>query len=160
MSVVAAPCHEDALSKSRQALAGNQKKKQFSIEEDQFLVLFVAKYGLTRWSLLASQMENRTPKQCRERWHNHLNPQINRRPWSLDEDRILASKHQQLGNKWAEIAKFLPGRTDTLVKNRWHISVKGRLSELESDYLFRTAIPWTPTSMMDFATMPPFVERS
>jgi hypothetical protein len=138
-------------------------KKQFSIEEDRFVVLFVAAHGLKSWALLARQMKNRTPKQCRERWHNHLNPQINRGPWSFEEDRILALKHRDIGNHWAEIAKHLPGRTDTLVKNRWNTSVKARLDELQLDIrptsIAQKDLPmsWSPKSMMEFAVIPPFV---
>ena len=46
----------------------------------------------------------------RERWHNHLNPDINKSPWSEEEDRTILSTHSAMGNRWAELAKFLPGK--------------------------------------------------
>jgi hypothetical protein len=82
--------------------------------------------GPGNWHFVASSLENRTPKQCRERWHNHLDPSIAKGRWSAAEDQILAEKHAILGNKWADIARFLPGRTDTLVRNRWNTSVRCR----------------------------------
>jgi hypothetical protein len=106
------------------------QKRPFSLDEDRMVYQFVAMNGPREWWLLAQQMENRSPKQCRERWNNQLNPSINKGPWSRDEDIVLANKQQQLGNRWAEIARFLPGRTDTLVKNRWNTSVKGRAAGL------------------------------
>jgi hypothetical protein len=146
----------------------NVTKKQFSIEEDRMVLMFVAAHGLKSWSLLASQMPNRSAKQCRERWHNHLNPAINRRPWSAMEDRILAMRHRELGNRWAEIARFLPGRTDTLVKNRWNTSVKDRLPDIETAAFWETQrmpicqpspllLPWSSPSMRDFTSIPPLI---
>lgn len=43
-------------------------------------------------------------------WHNHLNPDIKKTPWTEDEDRIILERHAVLGNQWAKIAEYLPGR--------------------------------------------------
>jgi hypothetical protein len=139
-------------------------KKQFTVEEDRILIMFVAIHGLKSWSIVAHQLPNRTPKQCRERWHNHLNPHINRGPWTAEEDRVLALRHRELGNRWAEIAKHLPGRTDTLVKNRWNTSIKGRLRDVVGDPPRMAQrqdlwMDWSPAAM-DFSSIPPLIQHN
>ena len=74
------------------------------------MVQLVHRYGPKKWTLIAKHLNGRIGKQCRERWHNHLDPNINKSPWTGEEDRLLAQAHDQFGNQWAKIAKLLPGR--------------------------------------------------
>jgi hypothetical protein len=65
----------------------------------------------------------RTGKQCRERWHNHLDPTLSHAPFTLEEDQKLIRLQSKFDNKWTEISKRMPGRSDNAVKNRWNSSL-------------------------------------
>ena len=81
-------------------------------------------HGAKKWSMIAGHLPGRIGKQCRERWHNHLNPDIKRDGWSEEEDRILVEAHEAHGNKWAEIAKRPPRRRGICeISFNWNLTI-------------------------------------
>ena len=105
------------------------KKGLWQPEEDKLLVDLVADSGPKGWTKIAQQLPGRIGKQCRERWHNHLDPAINRGPFSEEEDAKIISLVREHGPKWAAISKFLGGRTDNGIKNRWNATLKRRIGK-------------------------------
>ncbi|QDZ21884.1 MYB-related transcription factor [Chloropicon primus] len=97
--------------------------------EEHDLMKLVEIYGNKRWSYIAQLIHGRTGKQCRERWLNHLRPNIKKDEWTAEEERILAEGHAKLGTRWSSLAKLLPGRTENSIKNHWNATLrcKGRL---------------------------------
>jgi hypothetical protein len=105
------------------------------------LTKLVTESGPRGWTKIAAKLPGRIGKQCRERWHNHLDPSIDRSPFSAEEDAKIIGLVKQFGPKWAKISKELRGRTDNGIKNRWNATLKRRIEQErdEKNGIFRPA---------------------
>lgn len=110
--------HAQCLQRWRKVLKPGLVKGHWSFEEDQILEYLVTQ-GCNNWGQIAERIPGRTPKQCRERWKNHLDPAINKGPYTEEEDQVILEAQARLGNKWSQIAQLLKGRTEDSVKIRW-----------------------------------------
>eukprot|EP00359_Climacostomum_virens_P007866 CAMPEP_0204910072 /NCGR_PEP_ID=MMETSP1397-20131031/8658_1 /ASSEMBLY_ACC=CAM_ASM_000891 /TAXON_ID=49980 /ORGANISM="Climacostomum Climacostomum virens, Strain Stock W-24" /LENGTH=221 /DNA_ID=CAMNT_0052080097 /DNA_START=20 /DNA_END=685 /DNA_ORIENTATION=- len=99
-------------------------KGNWTCEEDQMLKNWVETQGPTKWAKCANMIVGRSGKQCRERWMNSLNPDVKKGDWSPEEDSLIFRLYNNLGPRWSDIAKNVPGRTENSVKNRFYSTVR------------------------------------
>lgn len=79
------------------------KRRPWGAHEDEHLRQLVEVYGIKSWAQIATQLNNRNGKQCRERWRNHLRPELNKGDWTTEEDIDIWERVQEMGTKWAQV---------------------------------------------------------
>jgi hypothetical protein len=111
-------------SEDRHSSSASKRKsgpKAWTKEEDSLLLSIVQSMRMPmKWSLVAQSLPERTGKQCRERYVNHLNPRLKVSDWSPVEDATIFHLYDTIGSHWAKMSKIIPGRTDNGIKNRFH----------------------------------------
>lgn len=141
-------------------------RQPWTNEEDQTLDNLIKMQGKKAWALVAREINKifhngediRKGKQCRERYFNHINPQLKKGQWTADEDLYIIEMQAANGNKWSEIAKNLHGRNENQVKNRWKsLMNKQKLVEKSERCMVHTPIPISPpTSFVTYKIDPGF----
>lgn len=108
-----------------------RSKIMFTKEEDKKLIEVVKKYGDKDWKFISSFLKNRNGRQCRERWKKFLCPTLNHSPWTIEEDKILLKKYNEIGPKWSQISIFFKNRSDVNIKTRFSILMRKIKKEQE-----------------------------
>ena len=94
-------------------------RKAWTREEDEALRKVVEELGPCDWPLVAQRMVGRNSRQCRLRWNAYLNPQLNKAPFTREEDELLFRLVEDVGQKWSYIKQFFDRRADTALRNRY-----------------------------------------
>ncbi|KAG0227523.1 Myb- protein A [Actinomortierella wolfii] len=131
-----------------------QVKGPWTDEEDRKLRELVNEYGPEKWVFIASRIGTRTGKQCRERWHNHLDPQINKAPFTHEEDMQILELYSKMGSKWAEMAKHMPGRPDNAIKNHFNTTMQRKKRRMSLPFLHGDLINTNRISPLESSPLP------
>ena len=103
------------------------RKGKWKKEEDEMIIKLIEKYG-TSWAKISKEIKTRNGKQIRDRYLNVLNPSLNRTTFTQEDDNYIIHLYNKYGPKWSFIVQFFTNRTADMIKNRFHSSIKKKLS--------------------------------
>ena len=117
------------------------RRGPWSQQEDRYLIELVNRNGPHNWVRISQDISTRSPKQCRERYHQNLKPSLNHEPISPEEGEAIEKLVAEMGKRWAEIARRLKGRSDNAVKNWWNGGQNRRKRHPERDQRPHQQVP-------------------
>ena len=119
-SVLEGRTGQQCLHRWQKTLNPNIARGRWNIDEDVRLAMAIKAHGSKSWVKVAHHVRGRTDVQCRERWCNILNPDLNCGPWTDEEDAKLREAVKVYGvGKWSDVAKVMFPRTDNQCWRRW-----------------------------------------
>lgn len=107
--------------------------KPWTDEEDATIVKSFETIG-SEWEEIAKLLPGRNACGVRHRWCKVLKPNSYTDPkikggWTDAEDAFVTKCHRELGYRWGEIAKLMPGRSCDAIKMRWYREIKPQADE-------------------------------
>jgi len=120
-------------------------KGPWNAAEDLKLLEWVEKEGPTKWTACAESITGRSGKQCKERWCNTLDPEVKKGDWQDAEDKTIFRLFQKIGPKWTEMTRYLPGRTENSIKNRFYSTIRKAKHIKPAPLLSRTTLQSLPS---------------
>lgn len=116
-------------------LAQQQSRHRFTKEEDEAMLVLIDKFedkNFINWNRVASQMPNRSPRQCRERYLNYLVEKTKKGDWSKEEDDLIFSLYDQIGPKWSKMTQYFRERSNIDIKNRYSTLLRRKQNSFQS----------------------------
>lgn len=110
--------HAQCKARWKNALCPDIDRSPFTPDEDKQIVYLQSK-GLG-FPEIAAHLPGRISEQIRDRFINYVDPSRKTTEWTAEEDDLLTKLQRHVGNKWTEISKLIPGRSENSIKNRWH----------------------------------------
>lgn len=98
-------------------------RKCFTPDEDARLLLLINKYRYN-WKKISNEMKNRSVRQCKERFHHYLSPNIKHDNWTQEEDILLLKTVDSFGKRWKIFELIFKGRTEISIRNRYNVLIR------------------------------------
>jgi hypothetical protein len=115
------------LCKSLETECQKSKTRLFTEQEDALIRHCYEDLNIKNWKIISTYLENRTSKNCRDRYQNYLDPKIINKPFNLEEEDLLIELVAKYGKKWNAIASQMNNRSPGSVKNKWYKNLKAKV---------------------------------
>ena len=114
-------------------------RKAWTKEEDEVLLQSIQTYGVGHWAAVAQALREQTgiqrsTKQCRNRWMNTLDPNVNKQEWTAEEEQMIYDNLLGQELHFDELAKLTKLETKVLLTLLMRMEIKGIVSKLPGNY--------------------------